>query len=328
MWPFEWQSRHATPAAGAHRAPVLDLIELLLGERGQQQAQAVELFGVEDAVEQLEEVVEGDQLPLRDVAEVGARDQEDRGRELGQEVVGQVEVEVESLQVPLLVALDGVDVELGEQHPALGMIGVGQGQEAERERVTLPDQLRRHPAQRFPRDAGRQLRAHAGLDRLAVEHRGVARGAIRQVVALGQQPVVLLLQTGLGRGHALADGLERLLDHHRGEARLALRRRRRILARRVLRHGQAAPGQRRQQGRGERPDNARSHRHRSSFGGTKVPPLHSRRDVLPQRYPPRGAAASDRANVPQAIRNARATPDGGRPRGRRRCARRGAPRCR
>ena len=46
--------------------------------------------------EQLEEVVDRDQLALRDVAEVGAGGEEDRRRELGQEMIGDVEVEIEA----------------------------------------------------------------------------------------------------------------------------------------------------------------------------------------------------------------------------------------
>jgi hypothetical protein len=238
-------------AARPHRPAILHLVELLLGERRQQQAQPVELLGVQDPVEQLEEVVERHELPLRDVPEVGARDEEDRGRELGKEVVGEVEVQIEALQVALLVALDGVDVELREHHPALGMVGVGQGQEPEGKGVAGADLLRGHPVERVPRHAGGQPGPHPVLHGLAPEHLGVAR-AVRQVVPLGEQGVVLLLKRGPGGSHPLPDGLEGLLDDHRREARLALRRGRGILARRVLRHGESAPGQRDQKARGER----------------------------------------------------------------------------
>ena len=96
VWPLAWQSKQATPRLGLLGAPVLGLVELLLGERRDQQPQALELLRVQDAVEELEEVVDRDELALGDVAQVGARGEEDRRRELGQEVVRQVEVEIEA----------------------------------------------------------------------------------------------------------------------------------------------------------------------------------------------------------------------------------------
>ena len=51
-------------------------------------------------------------LPLRNVAQVRARRQEDRGRELGQNVIGQVEVEIEAGKVAPFLLLDLVDVKL------------------------------------------------------------------------------------------------------------------------------------------------------------------------------------------------------------------------
>ena len=104
MWPLAWQSKQATPRLALLGAAVVGLVELLLRERRHQQAQALELLRIEDAVEELEEVVDGDELALRDVAEVGPRGQEDRRRKLGQEMVGQIEVEVEAGEVARLPA--------------------------------------------------------------------------------------------------------------------------------------------------------------------------------------------------------------------------------
>jgi hypothetical protein len=53
-------------------ASVLGRVELLLRERGDEQPQPLELLGIEDAVEGLEVVREGDDLPPRDVAQVRA----------------------------------------------------------------------------------------------------------------------------------------------------------------------------------------------------------------------------------------------------------------
>ena len=65
-------------------------------------------------------------LPCDTSPEIGPRRQVHGGRELGQEVVGQIEIEIEAGQVPGFLFLDFVDVKLGEQHAAFGMIGVRQ----------------------------------------------------------------------------------------------------------------------------------------------------------------------------------------------------------
>jgi hypothetical protein len=80
------------------------------------------LLRIENAVEQLVVVHDGHDLPLGHVAQIRPRGQEDGRRELGQEVVGQVEVEVEAGQVALLLLLDLVDMELRKHHAALGVI--------------------------------------------------------------------------------------------------------------------------------------------------------------------------------------------------------------
>ena len=57
------------------RTPILGLVELLLRERRQQQAQPLELFRIQDAVEELVVVLDGDQFALGDIAEVRTRRQ-------------------------------------------------------------------------------------------------------------------------------------------------------------------------------------------------------------------------------------------------------------
>ena len=92
------EAGHALHAVGLLRLAVGGGVELLLRELRHQQAHALQVLGVQDAVEDLLEVLDGHHLALRDVAQVGPRRQEDGRRELGQEVLGQVEVEVEALQ--------------------------------------------------------------------------------------------------------------------------------------------------------------------------------------------------------------------------------------
>jgi len=61
--------------AGQRRLAVVGGVELLLRERRHQQPQPFQLPGRENAVEQLEVVGERDQLALRDIAQIGSRDQ-------------------------------------------------------------------------------------------------------------------------------------------------------------------------------------------------------------------------------------------------------------
>ncbi len=65
------KARHA---AGRFRAaPVFGLVELLLRERSHQQPEPFDLFRVQNAVEDLVEILDGDELPLRDVAQIRPR---------------------------------------------------------------------------------------------------------------------------------------------------------------------------------------------------------------------------------------------------------------
>src|ERR1700688_2635089 len=74
--------------AAAHQlgAAVLRLIELLLRERSDEQAQTFQLLGNENAVKQLVIVLDGDELALRDVAKVGALIEINRWWEFRQEM--------------------------------------------------------------------------------------------------------------------------------------------------------------------------------------------------------------------------------------------------
>src|SRR5690606_42073665 len=73
------------------------------------------LLRVQNAVEELEKVLRRDELPLRHVAELGSRGQENGRRELGQEMLGNVELDVEPVQIALLLREDLVDVRSEER---------------------------------------------------------------------------------------------------------------------------------------------------------------------------------------------------------------------
>ncbi len=75
----------ALHAVGLRRLAVGRGVELLLRELRHQQSQALQVLGVEDALEDLLEVLHRDELALRHVAEVGPSRQEDGRRELRQE---------------------------------------------------------------------------------------------------------------------------------------------------------------------------------------------------------------------------------------------------
>src|SRR6476661_5636333 len=75
-------------------AAVLGGVELLLRERGNEQPQTLDLLRVQKAVEQFVEVIDRNQLALGNIAQIRAGCQKNRGRELGQDVIGQIEVEI------------------------------------------------------------------------------------------------------------------------------------------------------------------------------------------------------------------------------------------
>ncbi len=200
------EAGHALHADRLRRLAVGGGVELLLRELRHQQTQALQVLGVEDAGEDLLEVVHRHDFALRDVAQVGPRGQVDGRRELGQEVLGQVEIEVEAFQ-----PRQQLDLHLGEDHAPGLVLGVGQGQKALGEQSLVADLLAGHRGQLVPGHSLRQLGGRADLDRLAAGHGHLRVGPRSEVVALLQQ---LLLAghdrflVGLVLGH---HGLETLL---------------------------------------------------------------------------------------------------------------------
>ena len=90
--------------------PIGSGVELLLRKLRDQQAQPVELLRIQNAIEQIVEVVDGDQLSFGNITEIRARRQENRRRKLRQKVFRNVKVHVEAFQPRLLL-----DVHLGER---------------------------------------------------------------------------------------------------------------------------------------------------------------------------------------------------------------------
>jgi hypothetical protein len=67
VWKFEWQSRQDAEARGGDLA-ILRLVEFLLREGRQQQAQTFHLHRRDDAVHDFVEVADREQLPPRNIS--------------------------------------------------------------------------------------------------------------------------------------------------------------------------------------------------------------------------------------------------------------------
>ncbi len=208
------------------RAAVAGHVELLLRKRREQEPQSIELLGIQDAVENFHEIVDGHAPTLADIAQIRPGGEKDGRGKFRQQMIGQIEIEIEPGQVALLLFLQLVDLKLREDHPALGMIRVRQRQKTRGPDIFVADLLRRHPGQLVPCRALWQAHAHALLHRLFARHRHAGRRVLAQVVALGEHVVVLLCDGRFLRRHAVARRLEILLRHHRHVARRRRFRRR------------------------------------------------------------------------------------------------------
>jgi len=83
-------------AARAFGTAVLGLIELLLRERRHQQAQSLELLGIQNPLEQSILVVDCHQFALGDIAQIRPRGQVNGWRKFRHEMVRQIKIEIET----------------------------------------------------------------------------------------------------------------------------------------------------------------------------------------------------------------------------------------
>src|SRR5262245_25150819 len=111
------------------------------------------------------------------------RGEKDRRWKLGQEVIGQIEIEVEAGQVAPFLLLDFVDVELRKEHAPFGVMRMRQRLEAAGEEVLFANIGRLHGGELVPSYPLWQSRPRSDLHCLATEHLGVSRGFVGQVVA-------------------------------------------------------------------------------------------------------------------------------------------------
>src|SRR5687767_4039046 len=86
----------AEHAVGAFGFAIVSGVKLLLWKLCDEQSQTLELFRIENAVEQLIEVVHGYELAFGNISQVLADRQKHRGRKLRQKMIRKIEVHVET----------------------------------------------------------------------------------------------------------------------------------------------------------------------------------------------------------------------------------------
>ena len=99
-------------------------------ERSKQQSQPLDLLGIQNTVKQIKKIRDSNQLPFRNIAEVGPGRQINRWRELGEKMLRKVELEVKTGEVPLLLLKQFLDLEIWKDHSAFRVIGVRQWEKA------------------------------------------------------------------------------------------------------------------------------------------------------------------------------------------------------
>jgi hypothetical protein len=95
-----------------------------------------------------------------------------------------------------------------------------QGKESLGEEVLLAGLVGCKCGELFPSEAGRKFGPRAGLERFAKGHDDARNGPVAQVVPLGEEVSVFLLDGGFRRFHAGEHGGESFLAVHRGVAGL------------------------------------------------------------------------------------------------------------
>ena len=103
VWPFAWHSKQVTPRLGRTLRRSSVWLNCCCGNGVTEQPQALELFRVQDSVEQFIKVVDGHELALRHVTEIGPCREVHGGRKLRQKMVRQVEVQVEAREIAALL---------------------------------------------------------------------------------------------------------------------------------------------------------------------------------------------------------------------------------
>src|SRR3954447_13097833 len=185
------EAGHAKALVGA--LAILGLVKLLLRKRGQQHPQAFDLYRRQNADHLVVIVFDGQQLAARDVAQLGVCRQEDRWRELGCQMVGEVEIDIEAPQVAGFLVADLVDLIVGKDLPASCLLDMRQRQEPARKQVAFADLVGGHRGKVIPGHALRQLDPNTALHRLApTRHHLPGYGPVTEIISLlEQRPLAL-----------------------------------------------------------------------------------------------------------------------------------------
>src|SRR6202011_4198964 len=117
----------------------------------------LQLLGRDNACKQLVISLEGDELALRDVAEVGALIEIHRRRELRQEMIGDVVLDVEAREIASLLPFDLVDQEVRKYEAAFLLLGVRQRIKTLGKHVLITNLLRGHIRKSLPGLSRRKL---------------------------------------------------------------------------------------------------------------------------------------------------------------------------
>ena len=135
--PLAWQSKQATPRLGftVRRSSVG--LNCCCGNGVTSSRSPSSCFGFRMPLNSSKKLSIVTSLPFDTSPRSGRVVRKIGGGKLGQKMIGQIEIEIEAGQVAIFLLLDFVDVELGKQHAAFGMIGMRQRQEALRAKCRL-----------------------------------------------------------------------------------------------------------------------------------------------------------------------------------------------
>ncbi len=167
---------------------ILGLIEFLLGKGGQQQTQSFQLDGSDEPDHERVIVLDGEQLSVGHIAELGMGRQKYGRRKFRREPVGKIEIDIEAAQVALLLAVDLLDLLIRKHLPPGCLLDVRQGHESGRQQSSAADLIRRHRGKTVPRDPRGQPDPDTALNGLAAaRHHDCGQRMIGQIVARIEQ---------------------------------------------------------------------------------------------------------------------------------------------
>ena len=184
VWPLAWQSKQATPWSARRLRRSSVALNCCCGNGVTSSRSPSSCLGFRMSLNSSLKLASVTSCPLRDVAQVRPRRQEDRRGELRQQVLRQVEVEIEAGQVAVGLLLGLVDQGLREDHAARLVVRDAAAEESRPARASwLLISSGVSGGELLPGHARGQLHAHAVLHRLAARHRHARGRPVGEVVA-------------------------------------------------------------------------------------------------------------------------------------------------